>query len=313
MRFPFDVIASADCDVVGFGTNAVDYLIRVPEYPAYNSKIEFTSFAKTAGGEAASTMTGLRRLGLITAYAGRFGSDDEGRLGLRSLEQEGVDVRFAEVVDGASTQIAFIVIDDKTGERTIMWQRDAKLAYGSSDPPFAIATLGRVLHITPHDTQACIKLARAARETGVIVSIDVDRTFPDIETLLPLLDVCIASSDFPAQVLGINERATALREIKARFGCPVIGLTLGDEGSVFLCNETVIETRAFAVPGGCVDTTGAGDAFRAGFLYGMLTGASVEDSARTANAVAALKCRSAGARAGLPSEAELAALLADGP
>jgi sugar/nucleoside kinase (ribokinase family) len=76
-------------------------------------------------------------------------------------------------------------------------------------------------------------------------------------------------------------------------------------GSLVLCEDIFVQSPAFEVPGGCVDTTGAGDAFRAGFLYGVLTGASVEESCRYANAVAALKCRDLGARGALPTEEEL--------
>ena len=86
-------------------------------------------------------------------------------------------------------------------------------------------------------------------------------------------------------------------------------MTLGEEGSLLLCNDTLIETPGFAVPGGCKDTTGAGDAFRVGLLYGAITGRSVEESAKMANAVAALKCRSVGARTALPSLNELTELV----
>ena len=94
-----------------------------------------------------------------------------------------------------------------------------------------------------------------------------------------------------------------------RFGCPIVGVTLGEAGSLLLCDGEFIETPGFAVPGGCRDTTGAGDAFRVGLLYGLLKGESIEESARLANAVAALKCRQVGARTALPDESELRSLL----
>ena len=309
MKFPFQILNDREYDVVGFGTNAVDYLIQVKEYPAFNSKVELESYVQSAGGEVASTMAGLRRLGLTTAYAGRFGDDHEGKIGLQSLIDEGVDVTFAQTVAGARTQIAFIFIDTKSGERTILWQRDKLLAYSETQAPVASATLGRVLHITPHDTGACVKMARAARDAEVIASMDIDNIFDGVEELLPLVDVCLASAEFPEKLLGIKDKKQALGEMRARYGCPVSGLTLGESGSIVLCNDTFIESPAFAVPGGCVDTTGAGDAFRTGFLYGMLSGKSVELSCATANAVAALKCRSVGARAGLPTQLELKLLL----
>ena len=309
MKFPFQLPAANDFDVVGFGTNAIDYLIRVPEYPAYNSKLELTDYSIAAGGEIASTMFGLQKLGLKTAYAGRFGGDQTGELGLRSLTEAGVDVTYAETIQDAKTQIAFILIDDKSGERTVIWQRDKKLAYAVADAPIEAVVRGRVLHITPHDTQACIRLARIAKDRGIIVSIDVDNLFDGMAELLSLVDICIASVEFPEKLIGITNKRAALSEITARYGCAVTGLTLGASGSLFLCQGSFIDTSGFDVPGGCVDTTGAGDAFRTGFLYGMLTGETVEESALTANAVAALKCRSHGARSGLPDKIELNMLL----
>jgi sugar/nucleoside kinase (ribokinase family) len=309
MKFPFKLLQDRDFDAVGFGTNAVDYLIRVPEYPAFNSKVELDEYVRAPGGEVASAMVGLRRLGMKTAYAGRFGGDPEGEYGLRSLVEEGVDTTFAERIDDARTQIAFILIDGRNGERTIVWNRDEKLAYTEADAPTAVATRATVLHLTPHDPRACVRLARVARGVGVIVSLDIDNVFDGVDELLPLVDIFVASADFPEKLLGIKDEHKALREIGSRFGCPVIGLTRGASGSILMSKGSIIETGAFDVPGGCIDTTGAGDAFRAGFLYGLLKHESVEDAARIANAVAALKCRSLGARDGLPAKKELTMFL----
>src|SRR2546421_8083769 len=106
MEFPFTLRQDADLDVLGFGTNAVDHLIRVPVFPGFNSKVELTSHTMMAGGEVASTMVGLRRLGLRSAYAGRFGDDEAGRLGLMSLTEEGGDTTYAGIARGAETQVA---------------------------------------------------------------------------------------------------------------------------------------------------------------------------------------------------------------
>ncbi len=309
MYFPFKLSKNKEFDVVGFGTNAVDYLIIVPQFPAYNSKIELTDYFQAAGGEIATTTVGLRRLGARTAYAGRFGNDREGDFGLQTLRDEGVDISRAEQIEGARTQIAFIVIDERSGERTVIWKRDEKLAYSPKDAPTEIAARGKILHFTPHDARACLAMARAAKESGAVVSIDIDNVFDGIEKVLPLVDIFVSSAEFPEKLVGINDKKAALREIKTRYGCPVVGMTLGETGSLLLCENEFIRTDGFEVPNGCKDTTGAGDSFRVGLLYGVLKGASVEDSARMANAVAALKCRAIGARTSLPNESELRDLL----
>ena len=266
MKFPFDLAKNKKFDAVGFGTNAVDYLISVPVYPAFNSKIELTDYQQLAGGEIATAMVGLQRLGMKTAYAGRFGDDQAGNFGLQSLRDEGVDVRFAEQIENAKTQIAFIIIDERNGERTIIWHRDKRLAYTKDDAPLESAALGKVLHLTPHDTEACIVLARKAKENGTIVSIDIDNNFDGTEELLKSVDILIASQEFGEKLFGINDNYEFLRRLKTKFGCAVAGVTLGEKGSLIYCEDQFIETEGYRVPGVCKDTTGAGDSFRAGFL-----------------------------------------------
>lgn len=309
MKFPLDLPKNREFDAIGFGTNAVDYLIQVPVYPAFNSKIELSDYLLLAGGEIATAMVGLQRLGLKTSYAGRFGNDNAGYFGIQSLRDEGVDLRFAEQVENAKTQIAFIVIDERNGERTVIWHRDKRLAYTRQDVPLESATLGKVLHITPHDTEAATELARNAKEHGTIVSIDIDNNFEGTDELLSLVDILIASREFGEILFGINDPYEFLRRLKSKFGCAVVGLTLGEEGSLIYCEDRFIKTEGFRVPGVCKDTTGAGDSFRAGFLYGLLMNESVETAAKMANAVAALKCREIGARTALPNVAELEKLL----
>src|SRR5687767_8978751 len=189
MKFPLELKPSNDFDVVGFGTNAVDHLISVPRYPAFNSKVELTDHVQEAGGEIASAMVGLKRLGMSAAYAGRFGGDREGETGLRSLVDEGVDVTYAETVAAARTQIAFILVDETNGERTIIWRRDSRLAYSAAGAPVEAAGRCRILHMTPHDGAASAAMARSARAAGAIVSVDIDNIFEDIDELLPLVDV----------------------------------------------------------------------------------------------------------------------------
>jgi len=197
MRFPFAVPAINDFDAVGFGLNAVDYLLVAPEYPAFDVKMRLLDHVQSAGGQTASAMVGLQRLGLRTAYSGRFGSDAEGKFGLESIQAEGVDLEFAEVIDGARNQIAFIIIDERNGERTILWDRDERLGYQPHEAPLALASRGRVLHLDAHDPPACAQMAAAARAAGVIVSADIDNVYEGCPDLLPLIDVLIVSKEFP--------------------------------------------------------------------------------------------------------------------
>jgi sugar/nucleoside kinase (ribokinase family) len=285
--------------------NAVDHLIVVPEYPAFDTKVRLLEHKQSAGGQTASAMVALRRLGLNTAYAGRFGSDPEGHFGQASLIVEGVNIDYAEVVEDATNQIAFITIDARSGERTIVWDRDERLAYKPEEAPLEFGSLGRVLHLDAHDPLACVRVARAARENGTVVSADIDNVYEGLPELLPLIDILIGSKEFPQRVTGIAGERAALVELHERFGCAVVGMTIGAAGAVVYCEGKFIESPGYPAPGGCRDTTGAGDAFHAGFLYGFLTGADVETSLKSGNAVAAMKCSALGARTGLPNKSEL--------
>jgi sulfofructose kinase len=309
MKFPIEPPVNKPFDAVGFGLNAVDHLIVVPRYPEFDTKMRLIEHQQSAGGQAATAMVALQRLGLNTAYAGRFGSDNEGRFGLETLKADNVNVEFAEVVEGARNQIAFITIDARSGERTIVWDRDDRLAYKPEEGPVEFGPLGRVLHLDAHDPPACVRIAQAAKATGTIVSADIDNVYEGLPELLPLIDIMIGSKEFPRRVTGIADERAALIELHARFGCVIVGMTIGAAGAVVYCNGEFIESRGYNAPGGCRDTTGAGDAFHGGFLYGFLTGEDLETSLQFANAVAAMKCSALGARTALPTAAELKSFL----
>lgn len=305
MHFPFTLPNEKEFDAIGFGLNAVDHLVVVPAYPAFDTKTRLVEHVQAAGGQTATAMVALQRLGMRAAYAGRFGSDAEGQFGLATLKDEGVDVSHAEVIEGAHNQIAFIIIDARNGERTVIWDRDDRLAYSANDAPVEMAARGRVLHLDAHDPPACVRMAVAARAAGTIVSADIDNIYDGLPELLPLIDILISSKEFPHRLTGIHDHRASLVELKARYGCALVGMTLGTRGALVYCDGVFLESTAMCVEGGCRDTTGAGDAFHAGFLYGLLGGEEIEACLRYANATASLKCRMLGARTSLPTRAEL--------
>lgn len=305
MRFPFQLPPNRRFDCTGFGENTIDYLITAHSFPKADTKTEISDYIQMAGGQIASMLVGLRRLGARVSYAGRFGTDSGGAFGAQSLIAEGVDISSAEDIHDARTHASFIIVDERTGERTILWKRDPRLAYTIADTPTELAMHARVLHIDAHDPEATLALATSAREHGTIVSADFDHIDAGVLALLPLIDVLITSKDFPHLLTGIDDERGALTEAQRRAGCAVVGMTRGTRGALIYCNGTFTETPALPVPGEVRDTTGAGDAFHAGFIYGLLTGEEIETSARFGAGVAALKCRELGARAGLPTLAEL--------
>lgn len=296
-------------DAVGFGLNSLDLLTVVAEHPRPNSKQRIQRFARLPGGQAATAMVTCARLGWRVRYIGRFGDDEHGQVSRRSLVDEGVDVSAALTVPGSTNQFAVILVDARSGDRTIMWDRDPALGMAKADVSAEAVTSGRVLLVDCAETEAATQAAKLARGSGTPTVIDVERVRPGISDLLEHIDVIIAAAEFPTALTG-KSTGDALRALAREFRSALVCVTLGDEGSLALCQGREIRTPAFHVP--VVDTTGAGDVFRGGFIAGWLLHertAEVEELLVYANAVAALKCRMLGARQGIPGPDEVAGLL----
>ena len=310
MEFGVDIPHGKPFDAVALGLNAVDHLIVVPRFPEFNSKIPFLSHTLAPGGQSATAMVTLARLGMRARYIGKVGSDDLGRFQINSLLSEGVESSGVRVVDSAESQTAFIIIDQTTGERTILWHRDERLTIAPDEVDFEMVTSGRVLLLDGHDVAASIRAAEHARRAGIPTVLDIDNFYDGAEELLPLIDFNICSSDFPKRATGETDLKLALKKLHEQSGTCFVTSTVGKYGVLAYFQGQYIHSPAFEVV--CRDATGAGDAFHGGFIYGLLNGLSVEETLRFANAVAALKCRAVGARTALPTLEEVSRFLATG-
>lgn len=285
-------------DVVGLGLNAVDHLCVVPHFPKFDSKLKMLDFRRQGGGQAATAMVACQRLGLRTRYLGKVGDDDLGRYSQKSLEDEGIDVAGVIVVPGARNQFAFILIDQRTGERTIIWDRDQRLVIRPEEVPREIICSAKVLLVDGHDAAASVRAAQFAKEEGMIVVMDAERISKETDELVSLVDILIGERHFPERFTGIPELKEALAEI-ARRGPRVVGVTLGEEGACAFYDGAFYCSPAYEVC--CRDTTGAGDVFHAAFIRALFEDWDLKQCLDFSNAVAALKCRDLGGRAALPS------------
>lgn len=313
MRIPLSLPPARPLDALCVGLNSIDLLAEVHGYPAANSKVRLEAFSQRPGGQSATAAVALARLGLRTAYIGRVGDDAYGRDGLDSLRAEGVETGGVVIVPGATSQFAVILVDRATGTRTVLWHRHPGLSMTPGDVPAAAVGAARVLHVDCHETAAVTAAAEAARAAGTRTVIDVEKVRPGIDRLLCAIDVVIAAEAFPGEYTGATSLGDALARLQADTGAPVVCVTLGEQGSLARVGGREIRTPAFQVP--VVDTTGAGDVFRAGFIAAWLHGGDateVEEALRWANAVAAMKCRGPGARTATPTLTELRRFLAGG-
>jgi len=164
----------------------------------------------------------------------------------------------------------------------------------------------RLLHVDASDPDAAIWAARTARRAGIPVVLDADAPWAEPDALLAVTDFPVVSRDFAEEWGGTGDPADGLARLAER-GPRLAVVTCGREGALAQAGDESFASPAFAVEP--ADTTGAGDAFHAGFIWGVLQGWTAGQVLRVANAVAALSCTALGAQEGLPRRDELDAFL----
>jgi sulfofructose kinase len=295
-------------DVVGVGLNAVDHLCTVPTFPTFNSKLQMAGYSCQPGGQVATAMVALQRWGCRTAYIGSFGDGIIGQLSARSLAEEGINLDGAVHRRGVANQMAVILVDQGSGERTVLMHRPAALALEPDEVRRDLVASGRVLHLDGYDLDAALAAASWARDAGMPVVVDLDTRSGPVERLVALSDVVIVSQEFAEHFTGVADPEPALERLAAATTAPIVAITLGAAGVIARTVGGVL--RVPACPVRCVDSTGAGDVFHAGFIYGMLADWPLDRTLRFANATAALKCTQVGGRPGIPTVAAAEALIA---
>lgn len=311
VRIPFSIPPTGRqrFDVVGLGENSLDLLGVVAAHPAANSKQRLQRFARLPGGQIATALVTCARLGWRARYIGSFGADEHGALARDNLTCEHVDISATRTVAGATNQFALILVDARTGERTVLWDRHPGLTLEPKDLSKDDVTSGRVLLLDCHEIATVTEAAKYARGAGIPTVLDVEEVRPGSSDLLRHTDAIIATEEFPGALTGHQDLGRALEAMANEFSAPLVCATLGGAGSLARCDGREIRTPAYRVD--CVDSTGAGDAFRGAFVAACLRApqGSIEDVLEFANAVAALNCRALGARGGLPSVGEVENLL----
>jgi sulfofructose kinase len=298
-------------DVVGVGANSVDYVHLLPGYPQ-----PFGSFAKMkierqeilCGGQMATAMCACARLGLRVRYAGVTGTDENGQRIRNELKRRGLDLTDVIIRD-AQNQFAVILVDETNGDRIVLWDRDERLLMRKRDIPVDAIAEARLLHVDDVDQAAAIHAAAVARQHGVPVTSDIDRLNERTAELIDAVTIPIFAEHVATRVTGLTDQADALRALR-RPHHQLLCVTLGDQGAMALDDEGIHYGPAFRVD--AVDTTGAGDVFRAGFIHALLRRWSTDEILRFANAAAAVSCTRLGALGSIPALEEVEGLIASG-
>jgi sugar/nucleoside kinase (ribokinase family) len=287
-------------DVMAVGANSVDYVYRVPAPPEIQgprAKMRIGAHLISCGGQATTMLATVAAMGLRGKYVGVTGNDDNGERIRRELTRLGLDIEHA-IVRSVPNPHALILVDETSGERMVLWDRDEDLAMRPAEYPLELVDAARVVHVDDTDQTAAIAVAGAARELGVPVTSDIDRLTDLTEELIAAVSLPMFAEHVPAALTGESDPERALRKMR-RTHDGMLCVTLGPRGAMLLVGDRLYAAPAPVIE--AVDTTGAGDVFRGGFVYAWLKGDAPDDILRFANAAAATSCTRVGAIAGVPS------------
>jgi len=289
--------------VFGLGQCSLDYIGRIDVYPPPDTKCEAGDLVIESGGPVATALVALSRWNVPCAFCGLIGDDSFGIAIRESLAREGIDTRDLIVSKGGQSQFAFIASEPAHGgRRTIFWRRPT----GSPLKPSVIdedkLRGARVLHTDGLWIDASLSAAGAAKKAGVTVVVDAGTLREGMLELARLSDCFIASESFSRALTRGGTPRDACR-LLAELGPKVAGITLGAAGYVALSGGHLIERPAYPVA--AVDTTGCGDVFHAGFIYGHLQGWRAEKSLDFAAWAASRVSLKPGGRAGIPTLGEM--------
>ena len=296
-------------DVIGIGENSVDSVNLLPGYPEPHgpaAKMRIRERHVLCGGQMATAMCACASLGLRAKYVGVTGTDDNGRRIRAELQGRNVDISDLVIRD-VENRFAVILVDENTGDRIVLWDRDDRLRLRDSELPVDALAATKVVHVDDVDDEVAIRAARLARDAGAMVTSDIDRLTPRTEELAATVTHAIFAQHVPTHLSGLNDTEAALRKLRKTLD-NVLVVTMGEQGASALVGDRFYHEPAFKVH--AVDTTGAGDVFRGGFIYALVNGQPIDQALRTANAAAAVSCTRLGALNGVPTLAEVRELMA---
>ncbi len=284
--------------VFGLGQCSLDYIGKIDAYPPPDVKCEFYDLTIQGGGPVATALVALARWGVSCAIAGVLGDDLFGKLIKTSLDEEKVDTSGLMIRKGGGSQFAFIVAEPGAGRRTIFWRRPTGMALRPEEINYSRLRQARVFHTDGLLSEAALAAARVARDAGVEVVVDAGTLREGMLDLARLSDYFIASEPFATALAGSDNLLEACRKL-AEFGPQIVAVTLGAKGYMAMAGGKVFKGPAYPVK--VIDTTGCGDVFHAGFVYGVIRRWNPEKILDFAAWSAAMVSREMGGRTGIPS------------
>ncbi len=291
---------SGEIDVLVIGRACVDYIAVIDQYPAENMKIQLKNRLVEGGGQGATSSCCISRLGGRVVYLGKVGDDGEGQFCLQRLGDFGVRTEYVDVVKGGITPVAYILVTEGTGDRTIVYEPN-KLPFIKFDERMVkLLRASKVVLLDPQVTHLSRRF-RSNRKFDFKIVYDCERSREGIYEMMKIADYFIPSSDF-FRSGGLSLEGETLRDrmfsLKKMIDGELI-VTNGEDGAYWVSGNKLYHFYPFAVD--VKDTTGAGDSFHAAFSFAISRDMDHLESMKFSVAVASLSCRDYGGRRGIPT------------
>jgi ribokinase len=299
-------------DVVGFGALNVDMLFKVQKLARAEEESFIEDFTEACGGSAANTIVGLARLGCKTGFIGKVANDREGKLQIDCFTSEGVDTNgIIQATKGKSGSVMGFV--DKKGARALYINSGVNDTIEPREINYGYLSQTKFVHFSSFVGEKSFRAQRkllAALPNEVRISFDpgsvyAQRGFAAIEPIIRSTYVLMPNA-FELELLTGETDYRKGADLMIGLGVKIVAVKLGDKGCYVADDQEQLKVEPFKVK--VVDTTGAGDAFCAGFLYGLINKKSLYECGQIANFVASRSVTAIGARAGLPHAKDLAFL-----
>lgn len=294
-------------EVVCLGILVADLVGKpVDEFPGRGKLVLVDQLELHSGGCAANTGVSLAKIGIPTGIIGKVGSDGLGDFMVGVLEKNGIDVR-GVVRDPKVGTSGTMVMVHGDGERSFIHYLGANAALTEADVDFDLLKGAKILHVAGSflmpaiDGEPTAHVLKKAQEMGITTSLDTawdsrGGWMTVLKPCLQYLDYAVPSIEEARQVTGQHDPADVAKVLMDN-GVKVVGLKMGEEGCYIRSADEEIRIPRFEVD--AVDALGAGDAFAAGFLTGVLKGWDLEKTGRFANAVGASCVMALGATTGI--------------
>ncbi len=283
---------------MGLGHVCIDHVGRVPVYPSEDSKMEMEALYTSCGGPAATALAALSRWGVAVSLLGCVSDDAFGIRISECLKEEGVDAACLKTVPGHDSQFAFIAVTAEGGKRTVFWKRSTVPPITPGEIHLDLFPKAQILHLDGLMPEAAKEAAAQASTAGMTVVMDAGTIRDGIPDLVSQVDVLIASETFADPLVGKNASPEKALINLVKMGPRQVVMTLGANGSIGYLNGRIVHQPALPVIS--TDTTGAGDVYHGGYIYGLLQGWPMPRCMAFASVAAALKCKNGHGWRGIP-------------